>query len=102
MLYDTATASTLPAKQLDAMFSGTVRDYLAEKCAKGADGKTPEFRIWDAAADASNESAVWQGALKRARKSLPWIVISNGKAGYEGPTPGTVEDMLTLLKKYGG
>ncbi len=58
--------------------------------------------MWDAGVDASQESQLWQDALKRKRGALPWLVISNGKSGFEGPLPATVDETLTLLKKYGG
>jgi hypothetical protein len=66
----------------------------------GADGKTREWRIWDKDVDPSQESAVWQAAMKRPRASVPWLLVSNGKTGYEGPLPGTADDLLALLKKY--
>lgn len=79
--------------------STAIRSYVAEKCAKGPDGKTPEFRIYDK--DVTGESAVWQEAMKLPRQSLPWLIVSNGKQGYEGPLPKTPAETLTLLKKFG-
>lgn len=34
--------------------------------------------------------------------ALPWVIISNGKSGYEGPLPGTADEFLALLKRFGG
>lgn len=79
-----------------------VRDYAALKCVKGPDNKTAEYRVLDQETDVSNMTDVWKTTMARKRASLPWIVVSNGKQGYEGPLPQTTEDTLTLLKKYGG
>lgn len=79
-----------------------VRDYAAAHCAKGPDNKTAEYRVLDAEANVSNMTEVWKNAIARKRTSLPWIVVSNGKQGYEGPLPPTTDDTLKLLKKYGG
>ena len=102
VIYDTATASSLPAKQLDCIFSTSVRGYLAEKCIRGTDAKTPEFRFYDVNTDPTSDGQLWADAMKRPRKSLPWVIISDGSKGYEGPLPGNVDDFLALLKKYGG
>ncbi len=83
------------------IYAKSVRDYLNAKCVLGADNKTREWRMWDKDVDATAESQLWQDALKRPRKSTPWIIVSNGKTGYEGPLPEGWVDTLALLKKYG-
>lgn len=99
---DAANRAKLPPAQLAVLFDKGLRDYLDAHCALGRDGKTREWRIWDKGVDASQESKLWQDALKRERKAVPWVVISTGKAGYEGPLPATVEEAMALFKKYGG
>ncbi len=103
MVYESAEKSKYTAGQLAALDGQAVRDYLDTHCVKGPDGKTPERRIWDkdiTREQAAADSKLWADALERTRgKPLPWLVISTGKTGYEGPLP---EDALALLKKYGG
>ena len=41
-------------------------------------------------------------AVAFSQRSNPWIIISDGKKGYEGPLPKDVDATLELLKKYGG
>lgn len=89
------TRATLPI-----LYGGEFRGYLASKAIKTADG-TPEFRMYPPNTDMTNESAVWQKVMKRPRKELPWIVIGNGKTGYEGPLPTAEGEALKLVKKYG-
>ncbi len=99
---ETAELSKMPASQVQIRTSKTVRDYLDAKCAIGPDGKTREYRIWDKDVPAQNDPSVaMKAALARPRASIPWIIISNGKAGYEGALPLTVADTMTLLKKFG-
>lgn len=43
-----------------------------------------------------------EDAQKFVGNTLPWLIISNGKTGWEGPVPHSVDDMLSLLQKYGG
>jgi hypothetical protein len=95
-------ASTLTKEQRGAMSSQAVRSYLDSKCAKGKDGKTPEWRMWDQHVELTNETDIWKDAMKLPRNVLPWIVISDGKGGYSGPLPANEAELLTLLKKYGG
>jgi len=102
---DAANRAKLPASQEVILFDKSVRDYLATKCVKGDDNKTPERRICDKGIDYSKQK-VWADALERANSkakgTYPWIAISNGKEGFEGPLPKTVDETLALLKKYGG
>jgi hypothetical protein len=102
MVYETGEVQKLPPAQGSVLYSKQIRDYLDSKCVVGRDGKTREWRIWDKDIDTTNETAIWQSAMKRDRKSVPWIVISNGKTGFEGPLPASVSEALALLKKYGG
>lgn len=89
-------------QQKSILYGDTVRSYLTAKCAKGPDGVTPEARFFDKDQNVANESKIWQEAMKRPRGSTPWILISTGTEGYEGPLPATVEETMTLLKRYGG
>jgi hypothetical protein len=100
IVYESAELSKLPPAQTNCLYAKNVRDFLNANCATGADGKTREWRIWDKDVDAAQESAVWQSAMKRPRASVPWVLVSNGKTGYEGPLPADPEALLTLLKKY--
>jgi hypothetical protein len=102
IVYESKALPSLPKGQISALYSATVRDYMNTHCAKGPDGKTAEWRCWDADVDASGEPAIWQDAMKRPRTSLPWVIISTGKAGYEGPLPATADDLIALLKRFGG
>jgi hypothetical protein len=99
-IYDPATLGKLTPAQLDVLNSETVRGWLRSHAAVGPDGKTVESRFLPSNEDMTNESKLWQDAFKRPRASLPWLIISNGKTGYEGPLPATVNDMMTLMQKY--
>ena len=102
IVYDAATLTKLPAAQQEAIYSADVRAYLDAHCAIGSDGKTKEWRMWPDGTDGSADGPVWADVMKRKRDSLPWLVVSDGKVGWEGPLPATAADLLTLLKKYGG
>jgi hypothetical protein len=101
MLYETGELSKLPPNQKNAMYSKAVRDYLRAKCPVDDDGQTT-YRMWDKDVDASGDKKKWQDAKARPHTTLPWVIISSEKGGYEGPIPGTPEEFLALLKKYGG
>lgn len=92
----------LPPAQLAVLFDKKVRDYLQAKCVTESDQKTRAWRIWPQDVDCTGEQKLWQDAMKRKRAQVPWIVISDGKKGYEGPLPENVEKTLDLLMKYGG
>lgn len=98
---ETADLARLPAGQRTIFTAAAVRDYLNARCARDANG-WPGWRVWDQHVNASAEAAHWQAALARPRKGLPWLVVSDGKTGWEGPLPATVEETLALLKGFGG
>ncbi|MGL6095050.1 MAG: hypothetical protein ACRC7O_04520 [Fimbriiglobus sp.] len=101
IVYDNEN-KVMTAAQNSIMFGKEVRAYLDANCAVGPDGKTREARIYPAATDVTFDAEPFKSAFARPRKSDPWILVGNGKAGYEGPLPATVEETITLLKKYGG
>lgn len=98
-IYESGDLEKYPNKAV--LTSQEIRQYLNAKCATGPDGKTPERRFWDKDTDVSGESKLWQVAMQRPRTSLPWLIISNGRTGYEGPVPANIAKTLELLKKYG-
>lgn len=99
---ETSETAKIPKEELAIMSSVKVSSYLNKKCVVGPDGRTKEFHIWDQNVKTDDETKLWQDVMKRKRDSLPWIVISDGKKGYEGPLPGTVDATLKLLQTYGG
>lgn len=100
ILYE--TADTMTAAQQGSIWSKQVRDYLNTHCPVGPDNKTREWRVYDKDTALDGERLLWQDAAKRKRTSLPWVIVSNGKTGYEGPLPANKDSMLELLKKFGG
>jgi hypothetical protein len=94
--------ATLPAAQSAAIYGQEMRDYLNAKCPKGPDGRTPEYRIYDKDTPMDNESKVWKDAMARKRDSIPWLIVSNGKTGFEGPLPATLAETMKILKQHGG
>lgn len=100
VVYESADMTKMPAAQLTALRAQEVRDYLNSHCAKA--GNQPEWRMYDKDADTTHDSDVWKEAMKRPRQSLPWILISDGTKGFEGPLPANKDDLLKLLKQYGG
>lgn len=121
IVFEAAELSSYPPAQLAVIYSGRLRDYLDAKCVKEAGGK-PGWNIWDKDVVIKDESQIWKDAMARPRvppkiippkdlnpnikveepKALPWIIVSNGKTGYEGPLPANVDKTLELVKKYGG
>lgn len=103
IVYESADLGKMPKEQSTILYSQAVRSYLDSKCAVGPDGKTHEWRVFDKDAPMGAESKTWQDAMKRERKSVPWIIVSNPSkgGGFEGPLPANVDEAMTLLKKFG-
>lgn len=107
---ETKDLSNLPSKQISIFSSSEVRTYLNTRCIK--ENGQPAYRMWDKDVDASREAETWKVALNGVLNgdkthniskatSLPWILLTNGKEGYEGPLPNDVDKMMELLRKYG-
>lgn len=106
ILEETSNRQSLPPSQVSVLTSGEIRSYLNSKCAKNAAG-LPEYRVLDVDNSVANLDKHWQDAVNAYKnsttdKSLPWLIVSDGKTGYQGKLPLTVDETLTLLKKYGG
>lgn len=97
---ESAEAAKLPKGQQDILYGTAIRDILNRYCAKGNDGKTPDWRILDADTKYADANDRWSKALSRPRQALPWVVISNGVTGFEGPLPATAADFELLLDAY--
>lgn len=101
VVYETADLPQLPRAQQQILTGPEVRGYLDQKCAKASG--TAEWRFFDKDTQfPSTCDSVWCKAMKRPRTALPWLIVSDGKSGYEGPLPPTVAETLDLLKKWGG
>lgn len=102
VVYESDDLDTMPPEQAAILTSQPVRQYLAEHCATGPGGQ-PAFRFLDDDADVTRLADDWQQVFARARgKPLPWIVIANETATFEGELPANADALLELLRRYGG
>lgn len=90
----------LTPAQHSIVYGKEIRDLLNSRCPLGPNGKTRQWRIWDPDVPGYDDSKLWGDAQKRAAGKGAWIIISNGKTGYEGPLPATVEKTMELIDKY--
>lgn len=109
IIRDGAHLTKLPSAQITAMSGVKIRDYCATHCLKGADGKTPEFRVYEPTTDVSAQSPGMQKAYKetladmtKAGSTGPWLGVSNGTTGFTGPMPANDVDAIKKLSIYGG
>lgn len=93
------SGDTLSMGQQAILYGEEARGYLDTHCQVYTD-KSRAYRIYDKDVDVSEDWPVWQEAMKRPRESVPWVIVSNGTTGFEGPLPETVESFLELVKKY--
>lgn len=103
MVYESLDAPPkVPKPQYDAMFDGNVRDWMTANCAVGPTN-VAEWRMIDKDdLFIGEEQPHWKNAAMRPRRSLPWVLISNGTTnrGYEGPVPADSDKFLELLKRF--
>ena len=100
MLYESSRLSTYQPAQTKVLFDNNLRVYLDSVTTFGPDYKTHDYRIWDKNIVLTNESAMWKNVMARPHPTMPWIVISNGTTGYEGPLPLNTADTIALIKHY--
>jgi predicted alpha/beta superfamily hydrolase len=80
------------------MYSAEVRSYLTEKCPK--DGTSNGWYMLDKDAVMNVMPELWKKAFARPRTKLPWLIVSNGKTGWEGPIPDRYEDAFSKVKDF--
>lgn len=94
---ETADRPRLPANQQAIFASVPLRQYLKAHCVTGPDG-APAFRIIDKDAELTGD---WRATLRaHPPRSYPWLYVSNGKSGYSGPLPNSVDELISLIKPY--
>lgn len=76
------------------------RAVLNSACVAGTNG-VKEWRVVDKDSPAVANAGVWPKALERTKgKPVPWVLISTGKIGFEGPLPESKADAIALVKRY--
>lgn len=104
ILREAQEAHLLPPAQRSIFNSAKVIGWCTQNCTK-LNGQ-PAFRIWDddyTRPMFANAPAVLTDAyflLLEQATTRPWIAISDGKRGFSGPLPGTVDETLALLQKF--
>ena len=100
IVYETGDASRLSSGHRAIIFGADARKFLDETTKTEADGRTPAYRIFDKDVDISVIDNRWKAAMGVARESLPWVVVSNGRTGFSGPLPATVDEFKALVGKF--
>lgn len=100
MVFDKHSKTPVTKEQLAVMDGQRFRDFLNTKCVMSQDGKTKDWKIWAADTPMDLATPLWRDAMARKRTSHPWMLISNGVTGWEGPLPATIEEAMSLVSKY--
>lgn len=96
---ESADRAQLTIDQFNAMRGAAAVTWLDANTVK--EGNQPGWRVADKDAGFTSEVGQhWRDALKRPRLSVPWVIISNGVTGFEGPLPKTKSEIDALLQKY--
>lgn len=98
VVYETQKISSMTRDQRSILYDADLRAWMTANCVK-VNG-VPEWRMTDQNSPVALNSPIWLEALQRPRATVPWLLISNGVSGYEGPLPATKADMMSLLEKY--
>jgi len=104
ILQESQSLASLPTAQRAIFSSDRVHKWLTSHAAKLADGE-PGYRIWDDDSDdVSGAPDVLRKAYAvvkaKAQPDQPTIGISNGKTGFVGPLPATIDETLKLLESF--
>jgi len=112
IVYDTEPAAMAKMQQdypgqfeiLNSTGPGSVREWLNAHCIQESHGSAksePAYRLLDK--DQPDglkfDDPIWQRAWQRPRTSLPWIIASNGRTGFEGPLPNDPQALIRMLNQ---
>lgn len=100
MVYESASDEALSLGHKRVLYGVKFRKFLSENCVKDVDGKSSEWRFIDKDTQYTDATNRWVKALTRPRATTPWIVVSNGVTGYEGPLPESETEAIELVSKY--
>jgi len=104
MLREAGGSGTLPLPQRNIFVSSKILKWCNLNCGK-LDGQ-PAFRIWDDDYTKEmfrNTNTILTDAYFKIRPTavtLPWIAISDGRKGFSGPLPMSIEETLALLEQF--
>jgi hypothetical protein len=100
IIEDPDERAAIPDSQISVMEGRAIREYTKSHC-QITEGN-PDFRLLSLRQDVSKQPGWIKEAFAVPRTETPFIVILSGSKTISGPLPKTVEETLTLLKKYGG
>ena len=101
IIAEQTTLSSLPEEQLQVFYGQEMRKYLNESCSKDSVTQLPEWRVLDPDTKFPEQcDLVWCKAMARERGELPWIIVSNGKTGFEGKLPKNTKSTIELINRF--
>lgn len=98
IIYESSEQPKLSKGQQETMFAAEPRAYLTANCVK--ETGTAEWRLIDQDTPFFDANSKWKKALARPRASIPWLLVSNGKTGFEGPLPDSWADTKAIIDRY--
>jgi hypothetical protein len=105
VIYKDADYNQYTADQRAIITSLSFRQYLDKNCAKDAKAQNnTAYRIWHEELNVAGDGPEWVKAYARPRNLTsggPWLIVSNGKTGFEGQAPKTMKEIKDLMSKYG-
>ena len=106
VVYDVLDRTLPVSKQVafsNVVTSPEVRSYLEAKCERESSGAAA-FRIAPPNTDWSRDDPFWQSAasMRPDGISVPYVVVFRDGKGVASPLPEKPQELLELLRKYGG
>lgn len=97
---ETNDRAKISTGQYDSMFSKEMNDFISANVTK-EDG-IPALRLLDKDQATGSMAKHWRDAAAKRPSNFttPWMIVSNGVTGWEGPVPNTMTETKALLTKY--
>ena len=99
VIYETDDRVSMPAGQRSIIDSVPVRQWLREKGFVDENHKSTA-RFFDPQTELVEEDQWFRDALALKTESLPWMIVSNGKSGFSGPLPKTIEEFKAVVGRF--